>query len=154
MKLKPSLWLPPPAIVAIMATLMWLFEQRLGYGSVRFAGQQEVVVLLVILGLVLMVLAAWQLHRANTTILPFVPEQTRQLVTGGIFRYSRNPIYVGDLLLLLAWAVWLGNGVVLVWLPVFIGYMNKMQIAAEERALSARFGDDYQKYCRKVRRWL
>lgn len=154
MKLKPSLWLPPPAIVVIIATLMCLSERRLAHGSVRFAGQQGVVLLLVILGLVLMVLAAWQLHRANTTILPFVPEQTRQLVTEGIFRYSRNPIYVGDLLLLLAWAVWLGNGVALVWLPVFIGYMNKMQIAAEEQALNLKFSGDYQEYCRKVRRWL
>lgn len=154
MKLKPSLWLPPPAIVAIIATLMWLSEQRLAHWSVRFAGQQGLVWLLVVFGLVLMVLAAWQLRRANTTILPFVPEQTRQLVTGGIFRYSRNPIYVGDFLLLLAWAVWLGNGVALIWLLVFIGYMNKMQIAAEERALAVKFGSDYQEYCRKARRWL
>lgn len=154
MKFKPGLWLPPPAIVAIVGTLMWLSEQWLVHWSVRFVGQQVLVLLLVVFGLVLMALAAWQLRQANTTLLPFVPEQTRQLVTWGIFRYTRNPIYVGDLLLLLAWAVWLGNGVVLIWLPAFIGYMNKVQIAAEERALAVKFGGDYQEYCRKVRRWL
>lgn len=154
MKFKPGLWLPPPAIVAIVGTLMWLSEQWLVHWSVRFVSQQVLVLLLVVFGLVLMALAAWQLRQANTTLLPFVPEQTRQLVTWGIFRYTRNPIYVGDLLLLLAWAVWLGNGVVLIWLPAFIGYMNKVQIAAEERALAVKFGGDYQEYCRKVRRWL
>lgn len=154
MKRRPSLWLPPPAIVAIAATLMWLTEQSMASWSLNLVGQQVLALLLVISGLALMMLAAWQLRQARTTILPFAPERTRQLVTQGIYRYSRNPIYLGDLLLLLAWAVWLGNGFTLIWLPGFIAYMNRIQIAAEEQALTAKFGLAYRDYCHTVRRWL
>lgn len=147
------LWLPPPVITAITAALMW---QTSSHQDLRghFAGQYGLVVFLVLMGLMLMVLAARTLRQAHTTLLPFNPSQTRTLVTKGVFRYSRNPIYVGDGLLLLAWAVWLGLGVSLLWLPIFILYMTKVQIKAEEQALTQKFGPLYQQYCQQVRRWL
>lgn len=148
------LWLPPPAVVALTAIMMWLTEQQATHWTHSFLGQQGIAVLFMLTGLVLMLLAVWQLHRAQTTVLPFNPASTSRLVTGGIFAYSRNPVYLGDLLLLLAWAVWLGNGLSLLWLPLFIGYINRVQIEAEERALAAKFGADYSDYCRRVRRWL
>ncbi|MBM7454554.1 protein-S-isoprenylcysteine O-methyltransferase Ste14 [Oceanisphaera litoralis] len=148
------LWLPPPGVVALTAIMMWLTEQQAPVWTRHFAGQQSISGLLLLVGLSLMGLAASALFRAGTTVLPFNPGKSRRLVTGGIFRYSRNPIYLGDILLLLAWAVWLGNGLGLLWLPLFVGYMNKVQIGAEERALAARFGADYLDYCRRVRRWL
>ncbi|GHA23157.1 methyltransferase family protein [Oceanisphaera arctica] len=148
------LWLPPPAVVALAVLLMWLTAQQAAVWTLHFYGQQLISVLLLLVGLGLMVLAAGALYRANTTVLPFNPGKTCRLVTGGIFRYSRNPIYLGDLLLLLAWAVWLGNALSLLWLPLFIGYMNRVQIGAEERALTARFGAEYLDYCSRVRRWL
>lgn len=152
-------WLPPPAIVALTAGLMWLSESYLFYGAMGWGSQRGMVELLVIFGLValalgLMGVAAWQFRQARTTLLPFAPEQTRQLVITGIFRYSRNPIYVGDALLLLAWGSYLGNVLSLVWLVPFIIYMNKVQIAAEEHALAAKFGREYQDYCQQVRRWI
>lgn len=148
------LWLPPPAVVALAALMMWLTDQQAAQWTVSFLGQQGIAVLLILTALVLMLLAAWQLHRARTTVLPFNPGNASHLVTGGIFRYSRNPIYVGDALLLLAWATWLGNGLSLLWLPLFIGYMSRVQIRAEERALKTKFGADYVDYCHRVRRWL
>ena len=148
------LWLPPPAVLALTAIMMWLTKQQVGHRTISFFGQQGIATLLMLTALVLMLLAVWQLHRARTTVLPFNPGKTCNLVTNGIFRYSRNPIYLGDLLLLLAWAVWLGNGLSLLWLPLFIGYMNRVQIGAEERALAARFGAGYLDYCKRVRRWL
>ncbi len=148
------LWLPPPGVVALTATMMWLTGQQAGGWSVVFSGQRPLALLMLLTALVAMLLAVWQLHRARTTVLPFNPGNSSSLVTGGIFRYSRNPIYLGDLLLLLAWALWIGNFLSLLWLPLFIGYMNKVQIAAEEKALAAKFGADYLDYCHRVRRWL
>ncbi|MFP2768377.1 methyltransferase family protein [Oceanisphaera sp. KMM 10153] len=148
------LWLPPPGVVTLAAIMMWLTEQQATQWSISFFGQQGIAILVTLTGLALMLLAVGQLHRARTTVLPFNPGRTRRLVTGGIFRYSRNPVYLGDLLLLLAWAVWLGNGLSLLWLPLFVGYMNRVQIGAEERALAAKFGADYLDYCSRVRRWL
>ena len=82
------------------------------------------------------------------------PDRSAALVAGGIYRSSRNPMYLGFLLLLAAWACWLANPLALAGLPAFVLYLNRFQIAPEERALRARFGDAYDGYARAVRRWL
>ncbi|MHA6964848.1 S-isoprenylcysteine methyltransferase [Zobellella denitrificans] len=150
--LRRLLWLPPPGVVVLIAGLMWLV--RRWSGGLAFAGQGWVALLVLAAGLALMAAAAWQLARAHTTVLPFHPEQASHLVTTGIFRRSRNPIYLGDLLLLLAWALWLGSLFNLLLLGLFVLYMNRVQIAAEERALARKFGPAYLGYCARVRRWL
>lgn len=155
---KRLLWLPPPLITGLTGVLMWLSE--LGRTGLPWRLIQQSWLALGaglgvgILGLLLMVLSAHTLRRANTTLLPFAPQRASTLVTQGPFKYSRNPIYVGDALLLVAWALWLGSAVSLIWLPVFVLYMTKVQIAAEEQALQNKFGSDYQAYCQRVRRWL
>jgi len=76
------------------------------------------------------------------------------MVTSGIYRLSRNPMYVGILLMLAAWAVYLANILSASWLPLFVGYMNRFQITPEENALLAKFGGAYASYLKTVRRWL
>ncbi|MGB5854719.1 MAG: isoprenylcysteine carboxylmethyltransferase family protein [Oceanisphaera sp.] len=146
-------WVPPPVITALTAALMWLTSSPQGERW-HVMAQLGLALLIAFMGLVLMVLAARTLHQAHTTLLPFNPSQASTLVTQGVFGYSRNPIYVGDGLLLLAWGIWLGNGVSLLWLLVFILYMTKVQIKTEEQALTKKFGQPYQQYRQKVRRWL
>ena len=148
------LWLPPPLIMAITALLMWFSSQSGRVGQVSFSGQLAVAVALGLVGILFMLLAAQAMHQARTTLLPVAPSLARVLVTRGVFRYSRNPIYLGDALLLLAWAIWLGNGLALLMWPLFIGYMTLVQIRAEERALQHKFGADFTQYCQQVRRWL
>jgi protein-S-isoprenylcysteine O-methyltransferase Ste14 len=63
-------------------------------------------------------------------------------------------MYLGDLLILAGWAIWLANVVAFAGLPLFVAYINRFQIAAEERALQARYGAAYSAYRRAVRRWL
>ncbi|MGO1245831.1 MAG: methyltransferase family protein [Oceanisphaera sp.] len=149
----------PPVIVAFTMGLMWLSQRYVLHHNVLMLELSRhtflpLIVSVVIAAFTIMGVAAWQFRQARTTLLPFAPEQTRQLVTRGLFRYSRNPIYVGDALIILAWGLWLGNVLTLVWLVPFILYMSKVQIAAEERALVTKFGRDYQDYCQQVRRWL
>ena len=93
-------------------------------------------------------------YRANTTLDPHHPERSTQLVQKGIYRITRNPIYVAFLLVLLAWGLLLAEGLALASVPLFIMYMNRFQIAPEESALAAHFGSDYLRYCRQVNRWL
>ena len=100
------------------------------------------------------VIALIGFRRAKTTVNPLSPEQASALVTGGIYRWTRNPMYLGMLLLLVGWACILSNWAALAILPLFVIYLNRFQIAPEERALRARFGDEFDNYCRKVRRWL
>jgi protein-S-isoprenylcysteine O-methyltransferase Ste14 len=63
-------------------------------------------------------------------------------------------MYLGFLLLLAAWAVWLTHPLALLTVPVFVGYMNRFQIRPEEAALTARFGEEFIAYTRRVRRWV
>ncbi|WP_019934259.1 methyltransferase family protein [Oceanimonas smirnovii] len=147
-KARFLLWLPPPAIATLVAGLMWLLPERYGFWPGWLAA------LPLLAGISLMLLAARELNRADTTLLPFTPERASSLVTTGVFAYSRNPIYLGDALLLLAWALWLQSWPALAGPVLFVAYMNRVQIAAEERALALRFGKAYTDYCNRVRRWL
>lgn len=98
--------------------------------------------------------AVWAFVRRRTTLSPLQPQRSSQLVVSGFYRYSRNPMYLGMLCLLLAWATWLGQGVTLAG-PLLWGlWIDRLQIVPEERALQARFGEAYAGYCQRVRRWL
>jgi len=91
------------------------------------------------------------LHRQTC---PFTPDQSSTLVSTGIYRYSRNPMYLGFLLALAGWCVYLANWASMLLLPLFIVYMNRFQIAPEERALHRHFGQPFTNYTQAVRRWI
>ncbi|MGO4999032.1 methyltransferase family protein [Oceanisphaera sp. W20_SRM_FM3] len=156
---KRLLWLPPPLITGFAALMIWLTSAWFGKHALAelglpFALPAWLAIVVALAGLSVILVSAQTLRCANTTLLPFAPERATALVTTGIFNYSRNPIYVGDALLLLAWALWFGVAINLLWLALFVLYMSKVQIAAEEQALSHKFGAAYQTYCQRVRRWL
>jgi len=90
----------------------------------------------------------------KTTINPHDFKHTTQLVSTGIFQFSRNPMYLSLLLILIAWTLWLGNSLAWLGVIVFILVMNRFQIAREEAYLESKFGDEYRRYKQKVRRWL
>lgn len=93
-------------------------------------------------------------RRAGTTVDPRVPEQSAILVTSGIYRVSRNPMYLGFLCMLCGWAACLGSVFSLVGVVLFVLYMNRFQIATEERYMQEKFGAVYLRYKTQVRRWL
>ena len=92
--------IPPPLVVALFGYAMWLLAGRLPFGQFAFAGQRPLAALVALAGLGLMALAAWTMWRARTTVNPLRPERAAHLVTSGVFARSRNPIYLGDLLIL------------------------------------------------------
>jgi len=91
---------------------------------------------------------------ANTTVNPTKPKNASFLVQSGIFKITRNPMYVGLVCVLIAWAAWLGSLYSLPIIVLFMLYMSRFQILPEERALIELFGDQYIEYCLKVKRWL
>ena len=91
---------------------------------------------------------------AKTTGNPNRPEMAASLVISGIYRISRNPMYVGLIFLLLAWAAWLGSLFSLAIIVIFQQYMTQFQIIPEEKALAKRFAEKFPDYCSQVRRWL
>ncbi|RZS46643.1 methyltransferase family protein [Sphaerotilus mobilis] len=149
-----ELKIPPPLVGALVALGMWALS-ALGPSLGLLPGLRVVVVaLLVLAGLTFDVLGLLAFLGAHTTINPLRPERSSALVTGGIYRVTRNPMYVGMALLLTAWAVHLGG--LWAWLgPVaFVLYITRFQIQPEERILDGLFGDEYRAWCARVRRWL
>lgn len=92
--------------------------------------------------------------RVGTTVNPLRPASSRVLVTTGLHRVSRNPMCPGHALLLAAWACWLQQPAAWIGVPIYMAYVTRYQILAEERALSATFGTAYDAYRARVRRWL
>jgi len=91
---------------------------------------------------------------ARTTINPVQIDQASRVVTGGIYRVTRNPMYVGLTALLATWAVWLAVPLALLGPVFFALFTHRFQILPEERVMSAKFGREYQDYRLRVRRWL
>lgn len=147
-------FLPPPVVLVIAAGLMLLTHAGLPVDAIQYPGQT--LVALVIAGISLLTVAAAAVHfrRAGTTVNPVRPENASQLVATGPYRYSRNPMYVADVGLLLALAIHLGSPASLIWIAAFTAWLHWLQIPREEQALMAHFGADYAHYCERVRRWL
>jgi protein-S-isoprenylcysteine O-methyltransferase Ste14 len=104
---------------------------------------------------VVIALAGVVAFRVNkTTVNPLNPDAASTVVSNGIYRYSRNPMYLGFLLALAAWAIYLSNALAALFLPAFVAYMNRFQIKPEERTLLAKFGPAFSQYVAAVRRWV
>jgi len=149
-----ELKVPPLALGVIVAALMWCVS--LATPAFDFTLPANVVssVSLALLGAVICLLGIVSFRRAKTTVNPLKPDSASSLVVSGIYKYTRNPMYLGFLLVLLGWAAFLSNFVALIFLPAFVLYMNRFQIGPEERALGALFAHEYPAYCATVRRWL
>jgi protein-S-isoprenylcysteine O-methyltransferase Ste14 len=104
------------------------------------------------LGLLPLIGATYLFLKANTTVNPTKPENSSQLVTHGIFKYTRNPMYLGFLLCLIGWSLWLGNIFTISGAMIFYWYINEHQIPFEEEALAEKFSEQYHSYCKMVRR--
>jgi protein-S-isoprenylcysteine O-methyltransferase Ste14 len=146
--------IPPPVVMVSVGALMWIVARFTPQLAFDFSLQRPLCLALAVGGLSCELLPALRFLRARTTVNPLRPQHASQLVTGGLNRYSRNPMYLGQLMLLVAWAVFLGH-VLSAGLPLlFALYITRFQILPEERALEARFGDYYANYRARVRRWL
>jgi protein-S-isoprenylcysteine O-methyltransferase Ste14 len=102
----------------------------------------------------LMLAGVIEFRRAKTTVNPLTPEASSMVVRSGIYRYSRNPMYLGMLLGLGGLATLLANPFNLMLLPLFVLFLNQFQIIPEENALIDKFGQDFRDYQAQVRRWL
>lgn len=149
-----ELKVPPVAVALVAAALMWALARLLPQAAFAVPWRETIMMALMLAGFAVALAGVLEFRRARTTVHPQQPDKASSLVRGGIYRHSRNPMYVGMLLVLAGWAIHLGNGLSLLVLPLFVAYMNRFQIMAEERALLAIFGAEYTDYMRSVRRWL
>ncbi len=149
-----DLKLPPPIVGLITAIAMWLLHRYVNELSSSAAILKYVSVLFLLIGLIIELLSVFRFFRLKTTINPLKPERSKVLVTTGLFRYSRNPMYVGMCSVLIAIGFWFGNILAIFPLIAFIAYITTFQIKPEEKILLGIFGEDYVEYSQRVRRWL
>ncbi len=149
-----ELKVPPVAVVLLCGAGMWLLSRQLPELSYPFPGHPLLASLVAAVGAAIGVSGVIAFRAAKTTVDPRYPDKASSMVRSGIYRKTRNPMYLGLLLLLLGWALFLSHALAVIGLPVFVLYMNRFQIGPEERAMQARFGIQFSDYCLAVRRWI
>ncbi len=149
-----ELKIPPPLVGLILGLLMWNLAQQTSFAAVTFELSETFALIVLFIGLAIDAAAIIPFLLAKTTVNPMKPDNASQLVNKGIYKYSRNPMYLGTLVLLIALVIWLGNFINIIFLYFFIWYITTFQIKSEEKVLENLFGEEYLRYKMKVRRWI
>ncbi|HUH61209.1 MAG TPA: isoprenylcysteine carboxylmethyltransferase family protein [Candidimonas sp.] len=149
-----ELAVPPPAVMLVTGAIMWLLAFFFPRFILPLPGNVTAAVIVAVLGLGISMTGVLTFRRSRTTVDPRKPANSSVLVTSGIYRVSRNPMYLGILLALVGWALFLGNALALICAFLFVPYISRYQIRPEERILQARFGAAFTSYTKRVRRWI
>ncbi len=149
-----KLRIPPPVVFLVFAGIVWLLSKAVP--SAGFNVQHKDMIAAGIAGASALFAGPSILAflRAGTTLHPENPDKTTKLIVTGVYRVTRNPMYLSLLLLLIAWAIYVSNLGAFVPIPLFVAYLNSFQIMPEEKALRSLFGSEFEDYCKRVRRWL
>lgn len=149
-----ELKLPPAVVFVVFGLLMFGLDLVLPFGHFDFFGRMVLFKVLLLFAVIIVVTSLFQFYRAKTTVDPTRPDKASNLVVDGVFKYSRNPMYLAMLLFLLALGVYLGNAFNTLVAAGFVAYMNRFQIIPEELSLKEKFGRAYKEYCTLTRRWF
>lgn len=143
----------PPVWLAAFVALAWLQARFWSLGlSLDFPVTQAMAGLCIGGGVILMLLAVVEMRRHNTTVIPH--RDANRLVQSGIFKRTRNPIYLGDVLVLLGLILRFDAVLSLLFVPVLIWLLERRFIVPEENRLRRRFREEYALYISRVRRWV
>lgn len=146
--------IPPPVYLLVCAGLMWWLNQHFPIYQWLHTPWNKLGLVLIGIALLCDFWSLYLFYRAKTTPNPMRPDNSAYLVTSGLYQYSRNPMYVGLTVMLVGWGMYLGSVSPFALVPVFVRLMTKQQIEPEEAALTQKFGNAYQEYRQRVRRWL
>jgi protein-S-isoprenylcysteine O-methyltransferase Ste14 len=149
-----ELKIPPPVITILVAIAMWGISLMTPLLEIFTPYRVSVAIAIALVGSAFNVAGIISFRQAQTTVNPMKPESASSLVNSGIYRVTRNPMYLGFLFVLIALAAFLSSPWALLGPLAFFLYIGRFQIAPEERVLSTLFGTEYSAYKIKVRRWL
>lgn len=149
-----KLLIPPPLIALISGLSMWGIASNVDALRFIFPFQYVLAYALIGSGLLIDISAIFAFRRAKTTVTPLAPEKASALVISGLYRVTRNPMYLGLLLILTGVALLLGSLLNAAIIIAFMAYITAFQIKPEEEKLTEIFGAQYLSYMQKVRRWI
>jgi len=149
-----ELKIPPPVYALSLGIIMWLLNQYFPVGRFIESPWNNIGMVIIVAAIILDSTSLFLFLKKRTTINPMKPSNTEGLVTAGLYKFTRNPMYVGLLVILFGYAIWLGSLTPFLMLPLFYWLITTMQIKPEERILEKKFGQEYLDYKSKVKRWL
>ena len=149
-----SLKIPPALQVTILLIFMWALNKVISISHFKFEEQKTVSWVIFSIGVLIEIIAIYAFRKARTTANPLNPNKTSKLVIVSIYKISRNPMYLGMLFILLAFAIRLGNLYTFPILVLYVWYITTFQVIPEEKVLIKLFKNDYLVYCKQVRRWI
>ena len=144
--------IPPPIVTLVFALLSFWLANYLP--KLAFNYQWLSSLLMILIGLTVIVIGVKTFHKSDTTVNPLNPSEASHLVTDGVFSFTRNPMYLGMVIILLGVSIYNGVYVGIIILPCFIFYITEFQIKPEEEAMEEIFAGVYTDYLKRVRRWL
>jgi len=141
--------IPPPIVTVIILSIIYLFDLN------EYNLNTDLIsIITLLIGLIFIISAVIQFINRKTTVNPTKPHKTSTLVITGTYKIIRNPMYLGMLLIIIAFALYKASIISLILIPLFIFYINKFQIEPEEFEMRKKFGKEYEDYCKKVDRWI
>ncbi|MET2984112.1 methyltransferase family protein [Aureibaculum conchae] len=144
----------PPAFQFLICILIMYGITKVNGTHFVFEFQNYFVWILFLIGIIIGLIAVFSFYKAKTSVDPLHPTKASKLISGGIYKYTRNPMYLGMLLVLVAAFVKFGNYINITVLVAYVWYITNFQIKPEEKTLTEIFGKDFTDYCKKVRRWI
>ena len=144
--------IPPPLIVLVLIISIYFSSKKID--PINIPLQLEISIFILSAGILIFVNPVLQFIKSKTTVNPIQFEEVNKLVTSGIFKYSRNPMYLGMLMIVLYTSIFYLNIYSILTPLLFILWINKFQIKREEEFLIEKFGDEYLSYKKKTRRWI
>ena len=144
--------IPPPIITLICG--MGIYFSRPLFPKYNYISIDIIATSFLLLGIIILITAVLSFKRQSTTVSPLQPEKASYLVVSGIFKYSRNPMYLGMLLILISMTIKFNfvGGILIIF--AFITFITKFQIIPEETALERLFGKEFTRYKKKTKRWV
>ena len=144
--------IPPPIVTLTFILLSFWLANYLPKLAFNYQGLLSLIMTLI--GLTIIVIGVKTFHKSATTVNPLNPSEACHVVTHGVFSYTRNPMYLGMVIILLGVSIYNGVYIGIIILACFIFYITEFQIKPEEEAMEEIFPGDYTDYLKRVRRWL
>lgn len=149
-----ELKIPPPLVALLCVAVMWPLSRITPTLGLTKDIRWLLTGLFVLIGVSFDLRGLLVFFQARTSINPMKPHQASSLVVSGVYRRTRNPMYVGLACMLVAFSIFLDAPMALIGVAAFLGYITRFQIQPEESALLQKFGNAYRDYCQQVPRWL
>ena len=144
--------IPPPILVLILASSNYFSSKKIDL--IHLPNQDLISILILLIGMLILINPIFKFIKSKTTIDPIKFKKVNKLITSGIYKYSRNPMYLGLLMIVISTSIFYLN-IFSITTPLFFYFwINRFQIKREEIFLTEKFGKEYLLYKAKTRRWI